>query len=93
MRSMTGLGAKTKAILAKMIWAEMRDWPTPDMGEFLDEEGCSDAETAKIVGELAEIAAAMGLDLRPMAAEVAAEILDPETDVGPEPAPRDTLPN
>jgi hypothetical protein len=91
---MTGLGAKTKAILAKMIWAQIRDWPTPDMGEFLDEEGCSDEEAAKIVSELAEIATAMGLDLRPMAAAVAAGILDPETDdVAREPAPRDTLPN
>ena len=93
MRPMTGLSAKTKAILAKMIWAEIRDWPTPDMGEFLDEEGCSDAEAAKVVSELAEIAAAMGLDLRPMAAKVAAEILDPETVDASEPAPRDTLPN
>ena len=93
---MTGLGAKTKAVLAKMIRAEIIDWPTPAMGDFLDDEGCSDAEAAEIVTELAEIAAAMGVDLRAMASQVSAELRETETegvDIEPVPTPRNTLPN
>ena len=33
-----------------MIAAEVMDWPTPDMNEFLDDVGCSDAEVATISG-------------------------------------------
>jgi hypothetical protein len=71
---MTGLRPTTKAILAKMIAAELRDWPTPDMCEFLEAVGCSDAEAAAVVDELGEVAAVLGLDLRAMAAQVSADI-------------------
>lgn len=71
---MTGLRPKTKAILAKMIEAEIKDWPTPDMREFLEAEGCSDAEEADVVLELGEVAAVLGLDLQERAAQVSAEI-------------------
>lgn len=71
---MTGLRPKTKAILAKMIEAEIKDWPTPDMCEFLEAEGCSDAEAADVVLELGEVAAVLGLDLQERAAQVSAEI-------------------
>lgn len=71
---MTGLRPKTKAILAKMIEAEIKDWPTPDMREFLEAEGCSDTEEADVVLELGEVAAVLGLDLQERAAQVSAEI-------------------
>lgn len=73
-----GLGPKTKAILAKMIAAEVMDWPTPDMNEFLADVGCSDADAATIVLELAEVAAVLGVDLREQAARVSAEIQEAE---------------
>ena len=56
----------------------------------------SDAEAAEIVTELAEIAAAMGVDLRAMASRVSADLRETETeavDPEPVPAPRNSLPN
>jgi|JI10StandDraft_1071094.scaffolds.fasta_scaffold41185_3 hypothetical protein len=88
---MKGLLPTTKAILAKMIAAELRDWPTPDMCGFLEAVGCSDTEAAAIVVELGEVAAVLGLDLQEMAAQVSADITaDAEAEAEPEaPAPID----
>lgn len=84
---MTGLRPKTKAILAKMIEAEIRDWPTPDMCDFLEAVECSDAEAADIVLELGEVAAVLGVELQAMAAQVSADIRA-ETEADADPNPR-----
>lgn len=88
---MTGLRPKTKAILAKMIEAEIKDWPTPDMCDFLEAERCSDAEAADVVLELGEVAAVLGVDLQAMAAQVSAGI-KAETEAEADPTPSRTNP-
>lgn len=91
---MTGLRPKTKAILAKMIEAQIMDWPTPDMGDFLEAVDCSDAEAADVVLELGEVAAVLGVDLQGLAARVSANIKAEAEEAEAEvPSRTDTLQN